>query len=826
MSMTIRSSVWAIALAFALLPAQAALAAGDWWTEESTYLGRPIAGTEELPAAYRTFRIDAEGFRLATDSAPQSLEGIDRGIELSLPTPDGGAMRFRVVESPILSPALQAYRPDIATYLGVGIDDPRARVRLGIAGDEFHARVRRTEAESFTVAGLPGLAAQSVLAWYDRDGAPRAFDCLTDVESIDTEFADASEVLGRRLGNLLRTYDLAVTTPGELTQFIGSIAAAENMITSVVNILNNTYEVELAVTFQIVDFNCYPDPNTDPFPTGTILDGDLINQNNAALNLKLGSTGYDVGHVLGYTPASGAYGLAYVGSQCRSNVQGGAGTFAANLSASNLAGVMLHEVGHQLGATHSFNSTVGGCEGNRSGTSAYEIGSGVTIMSYAGLCGSENVVNTDIDMFNSGALQQITTRINSSQSCGSGVSTGNAIPSVDAGPNLTIPRSTAFVLEGSAVDPDGDPMTYSWEQHDLGFSTPPYDPGNGPTFRNFAPVSTPVRSLPEYAFYRVNFIRTFDKLPTVDRTLTFRFIVRDNDPVSGATAWDTKVLTVSGDPFTITTPNGGESYAAGSTVSLEWNVGGGSVAADVRVLESNDDGNTWSEVIASTPNDGQVDVQIPCAVTSSARFRIEAIDNVFFDISNASFSVTADTSVPVVGCPASATFVAPDANGLPKTDAQFVDFIASISATDNCDTDLTILEFAPPVLPIGVTNVAITYTDDSGNLAVCVVPVTVEQATSAPGLVRTALLGAVPNPFNPRTTIAFDLARAQNVKLEVIDVRGRRVAVLAESSFGPGRHQVDWQGVDADGTQAPSGVYFLKLTTDEGVFTDRVALLK
>ena len=825
MRLNLRSSLWAVALAFAL-PVHTAGAASTWWSEEPTYLGRPAAGTEQLPAAYRSFLVDAASFREAAASAPQSFEGIDRGLEMSLPTPDGNAMRFRVVESPILSPALQAYRPDIKTYLGVGIDDQRARVRFGIAGDEFHARVSRSGGENFSVGGLPGLDPRSVLAWFDSDSAPTAFRCLTDTESIDTAFSDESEVLGRRLGNVLRTYDLAVTTPGELTVFIGSVAAAENMITSVVNILNNTYESELAVTFQIVDFNCYPDPNTDPFPNGTQLDVNLINQNNSALNLKLGSSGYDVGHVLGYTPASGAYGLAYVASQCRSNIQGGAGTFAGNLSPSNLAGVMLHEVGHQLGATHSFNSTNGGCENNRSGASAYEMGSGVTIMSYAGLCGVENVTNFDIDYFNSGALQQITTRINSSQSCGSALATGNSIPTVDAGPNLTIPRSTAFVLEGTAFDADGDPMTYSWEQHDLGTATPPYDPSSGPTFRNFAPVASPLRSMPEYAFYRLNVIRTWDKLPTVDRTLTFRFIVRDNHPISGATAWDTKFLTVSGDPFVITAPNGGESFAAGSTVSLEWTVGGGSVASDVRVLESSDSGVTWTEVIASTPNDGQVDVAAPCVVTADARYRIEAIDNIFFDISNGNFAVTPETTPPVVDCPTSATLVAADENGLPKTDQQFIDFIASIVATDNCDTDLAVAEFAPPVLPIGTTNVPITYTDDFGNLTVCVVPVTVEQTTSVPGVLRTALLGAVPNPFNPRTTIEFDLARAQSVKLEVVDVRGRRIAVLAESAFGAGRHQVDWNGVDANGTQAPSGVYFLRLTTEEGVFTDRVALLK
>lgn len=822
----IRVSLRAVALAAALFPALSASAAETWWTEAPSYVGRPVIGLEEMPAAYRSYSIDAGLFRSAAFDAPLAYEGIERGIEMSLPTPTGEALLVRVVESPILSPAMQAHRPDIRTYLAVGIEDPLVRVRFGIAGDEFHARVHRAEGGNFWVSGLPGLDPSSVIAWFDRDSAATPFTCLTETSTIDTELAPEEDVLARRLGNVLRTYDLAVSTPGEMTQLVGSVAATENLITTVVNAINNVYESELAVTFQIVDFNCYENPATDAFANGTILDGNLINENNAALNTKLGSSGYDVGHVLGYTPSSGTYGLAYVASQCRSNVQGGAGTFSGGPASGALAGVMLHEVGHSLGATHSFNSTVGGCEGNRSGTSAYEIGSGVTIMSYAGLCGTENVLTSDIDYFNSGALQQITTRINSSQSCGSFVSTGNEIPTVDAGPNYVIPRETAFNLVGSAIDGDGDPMTYSWEQHDLGFSTPPFDPSNGPSFRNFAPVSTPVRPMPEYSSYRRNIIPRWEQLPIVDRNMNFRLIVRDNDPVSGATAWDAMVVTVSGDPFEVTSPNGGETYAAGEMVSLEWNVGGGSVASDVRILESMDEGVTWTEVIASTPNDGQVDVAAPCTVTVDARFRIEAIGNIFFDISDNDFAVTADTVVPQVVCPAPVTFTAPDANGLPKTDAQFTDFLAGIEATDNCDTDLAIADFAPPILPIGVSNVALTFTDDAGNLAFCVAEITVEQTTSAPGVLRTALLGAVPNPFNPRTVIEFELGHAQAVALEVFDVRGRRVAVLAESSLEAGRHQVEWNGTDANGVQATSGVYFLKLTTEDGIHTDRVALLK
>lgn len=79
---------------------------------------------------------------------------------------------------------------------------------------------------------------------------------------------------------------------------------------------------------------------------------------------------------------------------------------------------------------------------------------------------------------------------------------------------------------------------------------------------------------------------------------------------------------------------------------------------------------------------------------------------------------------------------------------------------------------------------------------------------------RTALYANTPNPFNPVTTIPFDLARDAHVQLRVYDVFGRLVRTLVDGSLERKRHRIVWDGVDDAGTPVSSGVYFYRLETD------------
>ena len=590
----------------ALATSAPATAATAWWTDEAPRLARSTAA-DDLAQVYRTFGVDAEDFRRQLGAAPKSYTG-DPGVEFLLPDPDGQPQRFRVVEDPVLAPELAARRPDIRTFSGVGLDDPYARVRFGVSDQGVHARVRTVNG-SWTLDNLRELGPELAVAWWDRDAAPRRFGCGTGDEQIVSQLPDPGVALERRLGTQLRTYRFAMTATGEFTTQAGGVANTESIITTLVNLMNTLYINEFSVRFELVAMNVYTDPATDPFPNGGVLDSNLLVQNDQALDAEIGTNSYDVGHVISVNPGNPAGGLAYVGVQCNSSFKGGGGTLLGSASTGAVYPVMIHEVGHQLGSSHSFNSEQGGCNGNRSSSWAYEIGSGVTIMSYAGICGAENVLNDDIDVFNSGSQQQITNRIISTSSCGTTEPTGNSLPAIDLLPTLTIPRETAFELTANVTDPEGDALTYSWEQHDLGPASPPVDPADGPAFRNFEPVPEPSRSFPRYNAYRRGTVTPWEFLPTVDRQMTFRVLVRDNNPNGGAVVWSSQFVNVSGDPFRVLSPDGGETFEAGTGITVTWDAGG-SVTDEVRILTSADGGVTWTEAVAATPNDGQATVLI------------------------------------------------------------------------------------------------------------------------------------------------------------------------------------------------------------------------
>jgi len=104
--------------------------------------------------------------------------------------------------------------------------------------------------------------------------------------------------------------------------------------------------------------------------------------------------------------------------------------------------------------------------------------------------------------------------------------------------------------------------------------------------------------------------------------------------------------------------------------------------------------------------------------------------------------------------------------------------------------------------------------------------VATEDEGQAPSLLGGRALSASPNPFNPATVIAFELAAPGRVELTVHDALGRRVRTLAAGAHASGRHEVRWDGVDAQGRRAGSGVYFVRLATDAGVETRKVMLAK
>jgi hypothetical protein len=99
-------------------------------------------------------------------------------------------------------------------------------------------------------------------------------------------------------------------------------------------------------------------------------------------------------------------------------------------------------------------------------------------------------------------------------------------------------------------------------------------------------------------------------------------------------------------------------------------------------------------------------------------------------------------------------------------------------------------------------------------------------AAPAPPLPSTRLLQNAPNPFNPATSIPFDVGRAGRVRLHVFDVSGRLVRTLVDRDLPAGRHHARWDGRDDQGRAAASGRYFYRLRTGETVLTRNLALIR
>ncbi|MEE9293402.1 MAG: zinc-dependent metalloprotease family protein [Phycisphaerae bacterium] len=611
-------------------------------------------GSWVRPRKYRAVALEQAALENALRAAPIELSAHALQIQpqITLPMPDGAFARFRFVESPVMEPELAAKFPQIKTYLGQGIDDPAASVRFDWTPAGFHAQILSPSGAVY-IDPLSKGDIRHYASYFKRDyrAAAEPFRC-TMVPGPQHAQAPGPDVLSS--GETLRTYRLACAATGEYTSFHGgTVSAGMAAITTAVNRVTGIYEVEVAVRLILVgnnDLIVYTNSASDPYTNSN--GSAMLSQNQSNLNSVIGSANYDIGHVF----STGGGGIAGVGVVCSNAKAQGVTGLPSPIGDVFYVDFVSHEMGHQFGGLHTFNSTTGSCCcGNRISQAAYETGSASTIQGYAGICGSDNLQPNSDPYFHSESFRRIRLFVTgSADSCASSVSTGNAPPIVNAGLDYTIPRSTPFVLTADGSDPDGDTTTYGWEQRDLGppqsLSSP--DNGSSPLFRSWLSTMSPSRTFPRLSNLLNNTTPLGERLPTTSRTMDFRVTIRDNHAGGGGVDFDDMVVTVDADsgPFTVTAPNTGSQVWSGvGTVS--WNVAGtdgAPVSAGlVNILLSDDGGNTFSMVLASnTPNDGTELVSVPNTATTTARVKVEAVGNIFFDISNFDFTIEASDNPP------------------------------------------------------------------------------------------------------------------------------------------------------------------------------------
>lgn len=657
---------------------------GVWQSADPS--GTPSIQLDGVPASY--FRLNAGALDPLVAAAPLQQAGarIPEAVTMTLPLPDGAFATFFIEESPVMEEGLALRHPDYRTYRARGVEDPSMAARFGRTPYGFHAMIRTPDGTVLVLPTAPGVVDEYVS--YEPGALQLGrFECLvTDLES----YLGPVVPTAVPSGDNMTTFRLAVAATGEYTAFFGSAAGALAGIMNTVNMVNLVYNLEVAVHFNLIantDDVIFTDAGTDPFPLS-----DKNGELQAELDATIGDANYDIGHLFHLEGDDISGNAGCIGCVCTSGSKGSAWSQGPDPTNSDYLFVVCHELGHQVGGRHTFNGS--GCSAsNYSASSAYEPGSGTTIMSYSSVCGSDNVqggLAGDL-YFHANSRANIRAVV-SVAGCAGGFATGNGIPSVDAGASYQIPRGTPFTLTASGSDPDGDAVTYCWEQYNLamGGSAPltTVDNGNIPLFRSFPPVGDASRTFPRYSDLLAGnlFPGTLgEQLPGVDRTLTFRVTIRDNQAGGGGADDDETTVDVVGAPFDLTYPDGGESLVGGCPITVTWDVGGGDVAATVDIVYSTDGGLTFPTTLASgVTNDGSHDVTIPCDGTTDARIRINAVGNIFFTLSETDFTVTEE------GPEVTASITGGDVDDDCEVLVTFSGTVTDDCSVDDDDVDVTI----------------------------------------------------------------------------------------------------------------------------------------
>lgn len=607
-------------------------------------------------------------------------------VTVSMPTIDGKIERFAVSSFPVMDEAL-ANQYQLGSYVGVGIDDPTKYVRFSVAPNDFQSMMISNGKYEFIEPATTDKAFYSV---HGKSSKIDAFACTTkeDQASVDRLKALYKNGSEERSGNKkFHTLRLAMSVTGEYGAYYGSVAASLVQINATMTRVNGIFEKEFNLHLNVVNAPniIFTNASTDPYSVAA----QMCKWNYELMNVLHGGTygitdaDFDIGHLFGrsggggnagcigcigsndvsttsYTAANGDCGYAYISPN---NYKGSGftspGTGAPQGDTFDIDYVA-HELGHQLGDNHTYSY-------NEGTSVTVEPGSGSTIMGYAGITGANTDVQSNSDpYFHTVSIDQVQANL-ASKTVDVETNIANNPPVVTAmtATTYTIPRSTAFVLTATASDPDGDTLSYCWEEVDvsnladgigkvsgtgdgaatIGSTT------RGASFRSWLPTSSPTRYFPKLATVLGGAVRNvddFESTSSVARNTTanqtkFRVTVRDNKGVDTQTAYTTQniqvgtaaAFTVNTIPTLIAGANSTITWVASGTTASPYNV------ANVKIDFTSDAGATWTTLAASVANSGSASVAIPASlVGKSGHIRVSAIGNVFYAVKPATVSST------------------------------------------------------------------------------------------------------------------------------------------------------------------------------------------
>jgi hypothetical protein len=808
-----------------------------FWTDVPEVSLRKINKTENrLPDEFRLMEVQIEWLADWLSKLPLDYAKVPAKPKatISLPMPDGSAETFVLYNDPIMHPDLARRYPEIQTFGGYAQTDPTTTLRLDMSPHGFNATILSDKRDAVLITPVAvGDNRHNISYFKKHSHRDKNWTCYFDGHHADKGQQKAESMAAGDCGTR-REYRLALAATAEYTNFHGgTVALALAAMNTTMNRVNAVYERDCSIRMNLIadtDDLIYTDAMTDPYTNGNT--GAMIGENQSNVDTEIGGASYDIGHVFGLNSG----GLASLGVVCSGSKARGVTGSGSPIGDAFDIDYVAHEMGHQFNGDHTFNeNSTGSCDAsNVNASTAFEPGSGTTIMAYAGICGATNVQSNSDAYFHAISLQQIGNFVVSGggSGCANNVAVANNPPTVNAGANFTIPVSTPFRLTATGSDPNGNPLTFCWEQMDNQLI--PHPPATtateGPVFRSFTPVTSPTRYFPRLPVILDNTLpSTWEVLPAVARTMNFRATVRDNLPNGGCTDEDDMVVTVSANagPFRITGigPDDDCLFADAST-TITWDVANTTAApvscANVDIWLSTDGGQNFSTLLAdNVPNSGSASVNVPAtAITQTGRIMVICSDNIFLNVNQKDIRIDCPANITVTDNPAAGTYQARQrvvTSGnvvvLPATTARFFagedivmtdgfwarqgsDFIARIQTCNHCAGS------KPESVAAEKENKPkVNFYEDPADARS-------RNKTDGSGLNASVM----PNPFSDQLTVNFEVTEPGPVLIELIDLTGRLVATIYQNN----RTESGMHRVTHTANNLPAGMYSCRILVPGG----------
>jgi subtilisin-like proprotein convertase family protein len=650
---------------FALVFSMGSFSQNNYWKKTQDDFSSKRKILEKTPSHYEVYKLDTKILQSKLKKASKQFSKAE-AISITLPDDNDNMKNYLVYQSGTISEGLAKKFPELKSYR-IFSKEGSEQGSLVVSKWGVFIEIFRTSKSPLLIQPIDAVS-ENYIIYKKKDLEDKGFECLFD-ESQSLEPALNDNFIEAKISdNVLRRYRYAVGTTGEYSQYhiqrainagiIDNNATEQEKknvvlaaVVTTVDRLNTVYERDLGIQLSLVSQEpnvIFLDPDTDPYDNSDIMS--MLNNNTSVLNQHIGVNNYDGGHLFTTYPGGGISGLGVI---CNDNYKARSVTGSDNpIGDPYDIDFVAHEVGHSFGANHTFANS---CSSNRNLNTSIEPGSGSTIMAYAGIC-APNVQNASDAYFHIVSIKEIGNFVAFNGNCSQNIDIGNTAPAISVTnyQNKYIPKSTPFMLTVSAVDNEGDFLTYNWEEVDpvsdnnITNYTPNSTNTSGPMFRSYWATSRPTRFFPRVSdIVNNSYGNQWEVLPEVSRFMTFNVTVRDNHPGGGQTPYSSIALQVDDGvgPFRVTSQGNDEVWLPGETKTITWNVagttGGDVDCATVDILLSTDYGHTFDHILAeNVPNDGSETITVPSnLVASSAYLMVKGHDRYFFDLAKGKISL-------------------------------------------------------------------------------------------------------------------------------------------------------------------------------------------